>query len=118
MRVEQLVVVLDDPVVDSDHSAVADGMVVGGQARMALGVIADVHEQLRRLLGDANPVEQGRRAGTLLVQCDRGAGAPERVADRVGAALGDPCEEGAGRDSPLDAAVGAQAISGDSAQSV
>ena len=106
--VEELVVVLDDPVVDPDHRAVADRVVVGGEAGVALRVVAHVHEQLRRLLGHADPVEQGGRAGALLVQRDRGAGLPERVADGVGATLGDPGEERAGSDSPLDPAVEAR----------
>ena len=39
---EEIVVVSDDAVVDPDHRAVADGMVVGGQARVPFGVVADV----------------------------------------------------------------------------
>ena len=47
-RGEELVVVDDDPVVDPDHRPVAHGVVVGGDRRMTLGVVADVDEQLGR----------------------------------------------------------------------
>ena len=48
---EDLLVVEDDPVVDADHGAVPDGVVVGGDSRMALRVVAHVDESLRRLGG-------------------------------------------------------------------
>ena len=43
---EELVVVEDDPVVDPDDRAVPDRMVVGSDRRVALRVVAHVHEQL------------------------------------------------------------------------
>ena len=64
---EDLLVVLDDPVVDPDDRAVADRMVVRIQRRMALGVVADVHEYLGRALRDRDLVEQLARAGAALV---------------------------------------------------
>ena len=42
---------------------------------------------------------------------------PVGIADGVGAALGDPGQQGAGGDCPLDAAPRSEAISGYSAQS-
>ena len=115
---EELVVVLDDPVVDPDHRAVADRMIVRLEARVALGEVADVDEQLRRILGDADPLEQGRRAGALFVDGDRSSRGPVGIADGVGAALGDSGQQGAGGDCPLDAAPRSEAISGYSAQSL
>ena len=67
---EELVVVADDPVVHADDVAVPDRMVVGGQARMSLGVVADVHEQLRCIGRDVNTLEERGRAGALLVHAD------------------------------------------------
>ena len=55
---EQLVVVHDDPVVDPDHRPVADRMVVGGDRRMALRVVADVDEDLGRGLRDVDALEE------------------------------------------------------------
>ena len=42
----------DDPVVDADDRPVTDGMVVGVDRRVTLRVVADVHEQLVRGLGN------------------------------------------------------------------
>jgi hypothetical protein len=52
MHLEDLVVVDDDPVVDPDHLAVADGVVVGLDRRMPLGVVAHVDQDLGRVLWD------------------------------------------------------------------
>src|SRR4051812_13411553 len=97
---EELVVVLDDAVVDAYNGAVADGMVVGGEARMSLREVADMDEEVRRLLGHADALEQRRRSRTLLVDGDPGAGGAVGIAHGVGASFGDPGQEGAGRDSP------------------
>ena len=59
---EELVVVLDDPVVDPDDRAVPDRVVVRGEARMTLGVVADVDEELGRVLGHTDPLEQRGRS--------------------------------------------------------
>ena len=59
---EELVVVLDDPVVDPDDRAVPDRVVVRGEARMTLRVVADVDEELGRVLGHADPLEQRGRS--------------------------------------------------------
>ena len=68
---EELVVVPDDPVVDPNDRAVPDGVVVGGEAGVALGVVTDVDEELRRVLRDIDPFEQRGRTGTLLMNGDR-----------------------------------------------
>ena len=86
---EQLVVVEDDPVVDADDGAVADRVIVGLDPRMALGVVADVDERLGDGLRDGDLVEEGARAGALLVDLEGAARGPVRITDRVGAALGD-----------------------------
>ena len=112
---EDLLVVDDDPVVDPDHRAVADRMVVRLDRGMALGVVADVHEHLRRGRGDVHLVQQLARARAALVDGDGAARAPVRVADRVGAALGDSGQERLCCERPLDARFGAQAVSGNSA---
>ena len=54
---EQLVVVDDDPVVDADDRPVPDGMVVGVDRRVALRVVADVHEELVRGLRHRDALE-------------------------------------------------------------
>ena len=113
---EDLVVVHDDPVVDADHRAVADGVVVGLDRRMALGVVADVDEQLRRLLRNADRVEERARAGALLVDDATLPLGAARVADGVGAALRDSRPAApAQRASGLIAGDVAEAVSGDSA---
>ena len=48
---EDLVVVHDDPVVDPDDRAVADRVIVRENGGVALGVVADVHEGLGRVVG-------------------------------------------------------------------
>ena len=109
---EDLLVVRDDPVVDPDDRPVADRVVVGGERRMALGVVADVEEGLGRLLGHLDRLEQLARARSLLVRDDRGVARAVGVADRVRAALGDRCEQGLGRERPVDATRGTNAVSG------
>ena len=93
-------------------------MVVRGKARVTLGEVADVDEQLRGLLGHADPLEQGRGPGALLVHRDGSPGTAVRIAHRIGASFCDPGQEGTRSHRPLDAAVEGEAISGDSAQSV
>ena len=48
---EDLLVVDDDPVVDADDRAVPDRVVVGEIGRVALRVVAHVHEDLGRVGG-------------------------------------------------------------------
>ena len=60
-------------------------------------------------------VEQLARAGAALVNRDGAARAAMRIADRVGAALGDAGQERLCCERPLDARLGAQAISRNSA---
>ena len=50
---EERVVVLDQAVVDPDHAAMPDGVVVGGDLGMALRVVAHVDERLPRAGGTA-----------------------------------------------------------------
>ncbi len=69
---EDLLVVLDDPVVDADDGAVPDRVVVGEDRGVALRVVTHVHERLRRGVGEGDGVEQRARAGSLLVHGDAG----------------------------------------------
>ena len=112
---EDRLVVDDDPVVDPDHRAVADRVVVRLDRRMPLGVVAHVHEHLRRRRRDVDLVQQLAGARTALVHRDGAARAPVRVADGVRTAFGDPGQERLRRERPLDARLGAQAITGNSA---
>jgi hypothetical protein len=114
VALEELLVVGDDPVVDPDHRAVADGVVVGLDRRMALRVVAHVDERLGRVEGNPDAVEQLARARALLVDAGS-APAAVRIADGVRAALGDPREQGLGCERPVDARGLAQAIAGDAA---
>ena len=78
---EQLVVVQDDPVVDPDNRAVPDRVVVGGDRRMALRVVAHVHEQLVRVGGHRDALEQLRGGRALLddrIGVSRGRGRRSR----------------------------------------
>jgi len=78
--------------VDSDHGSVTDRVVVRLDRGAALRVVAHVHERLRRAGRDLDLVEEPRRAAALLVDVDVGPAVPEGIADRVGAALCDPCQ--------------------------
>ena len=111
---EDLLVVQDDPVVDADDRSVPDRMVVGLDHGMALGVVAHVDEHLARVLRDLDAVEELARAGALLVDVNVAAVAI-RIADCVGAALGDAGQESLSGERPIDVALGTQAVSGDSA---
>ena len=93
---------------DADDRPVLDGMVVGGDRRMALRVVPHVHEQLVRVGGHAHPVEQLRRGRALLHDAWRSvsAGRAVRVADGVGAALGDRGQQCLRGQRPLDARSG------------
>ena len=59
---EDLLVVDDDPVVDPDHRAVPDRMIIGEDGGVALGVVAHVHEHVRRVSGQLDRVEERRGA--------------------------------------------------------
>ena len=108
---EQLVVVEDDPVVDPDHRAVPDRVVVGRDRRMALRVVAHVDEQLGRVRGDLNAIEEVARRRPLLCHDRIGVtGAAVRVPDRVRATLGDPGEQRLRRQRPVDAAARGEAV--------
>src|SRR5262245_17871556 len=109
---EDLLVVDDDPVVDALDGAVADGVVVGGDLRVPLRVVAHVQEGLARVLRDVEAVEERARSGALFVKLEVTAVGAIGVANRVGAPLGDPCEQGLARECPVDPARVMQAVSG------
>ena len=115
MLLHQLVVVEDDPVVDADDRSVPDRVVVGLDPGVTLCVVTHVDQCLGRTGGEHDLFEERARPGALLV--DRGSSrpAPVGVPDRVGAALGDPGEQGLGRERPVERARRAQAVSGYSA---
>ena len=71
---EQLVIVLDDPVVDPDDAPVTNGVVVRRDRRMPLGVVADVDERLLRRRGEDDRVEHRARAASAA--CGRRADRP------------------------------------------
>ena len=100
---EQLVVVRDDPVVDADDRPVPNGMVVGVDRGVALGVVAHVHQQLRHILGHRDPLEELRGGRALLD--DGGVFLGSRavgVPDGVGPSLGDGGEQCLRSQRPLD----------------
>jgi hypothetical protein len=103
---EQLVVVEDDPVVNTDDRAVADRMIVRGDRRMPFGVVAYVDENLGRACRNPDLVQQRARSGALLVDGHGLAWAAVCVPDRVGPALGDPCEQRLRRQRSLECARG------------
>jgi hypothetical protein len=70
---ENLLVVHDDSVVDADHAAVAEGMVVRLDLGVTLGVVTHVDKQLCGVVGDADTVEERARTGALLVDRDAAA---------------------------------------------
>jgi hypothetical protein len=113
---EELVVVDDDAVVDAHDRPVPDGVVVRGDRRVALRVVADVDEELRGAGRDVDPVEQhrGRRA---LLHDGRvaGRGRAVGVADGVGSALGDAREERLRCQGARGARTRDEAVAGDSA---
>ena len=79
---EELVVVDDDPVVDPDHRAVPDGMVVGRDRRVALRVVAHVDEELGGRVGHVDALEKLARGRPLLrhdrIRIARGRGGRTR----------------------------------------
>ena len=81
---------------------------------MALRVVADVEERLGCVRREEELLEELAGPGALLVDLDVQAGAGVRIADCVGAALGDPRKQGLGSERFLHGTGGAQAISGDS----
>ena len=115
---EELLVVLDDPVVDADDGAVADGVVVGEEGGVALRVVADVEERVHRVHGDVHDLEERARAGALLVHDDGLAGPAVGVPGRVGAALGNRGEECPAGQRPVDPARCAQAVSSNAAHAI
>jgi hypothetical protein len=113
---EQLVVVDDDAVVNPDHRAVPDGMVVGRDGRMPLGVVTDVDEELGRVAGYGYTLEELRRGGALLDDCRLGVGRRAVcVSDGIGAALRNRRQERLRRKRPRKPRRGSNAVAGDSA---
>ena len=112
---EDLLVVDDDPVVDPDDGAVPDRVIVGENGGVALGVVTDVHQGVRRIGGQLDRVEECRRAGALLVDRHVRACAAVGVADRVCTALCDPREQRLGCKGAIDGGGSVEAVSGYSA---
>jgi hypothetical protein len=113
VAVEELLVVLDDAVVDPDDRAVADRVVVGLDRGVALRVVPHVHEHLAGARRDVHAVEQPARAAALLDDVDPRAYAPEGVSGRIGAAFGDPGQQGLRRQRPVDGRLLTQAVTSD-----
>jgi hypothetical protein len=86
---KELVVVQDDPVVDPHDRPVPHRVVVGIDRRVALRVVADVHEQLVGALGHRHTLEElrGRRALLHNRRIDLSGGAIG-VSNGIRAALG------------------------------
>jgi hypothetical protein len=119
VRGEQLVVVQDDPIVDADDRPVPDGVVVRGDRRVALGVVADMDEELGGRLGHVDALEELARRGALLRDDRIGVvGAAVGIADGVGAPLGDPGHQRLRRERPVDRAARGKAVSRDAAHGV
>jgi hypothetical protein len=102
VRREDLLVVDDDPVVDADHRSVADRVVVGSQAGVALRVVAHVDEHLARAHRNCQPVDERARPASLLVHHELDVAAAIGVADGVGSALGDCGQERLSRQGLID----------------
>ena len=111
---EQLVVVLDDPVVDADDAPVANGVVVRRDRRMPLRVVADVDERLPRRRGKGDRVEHRARAGLLLVDGEWAIRA-DCISDSIRPALGDPGQQCLSRKCSIDLRLVADAVACDSA---
>ena len=114
MLLHQLVVVEDDSVVNADDRSMADRVVVGLDPRVTLRVVTHVDQRLGGAGGEQYLFQQCARPGALLVDGDRARPSAVRVPDRVRAALGDPGEQGLGRERPVERARRAQAVSGNS----
>ena len=115
---EDLLVVLDDPVVDADDRAVPDRVVVGADPRMALRVVAHMDENLVRDCRYGNVVEDGARSGALLVHGHAARGVAVRVADCICATLGDSCKERLRAERTIDLGSMVDAVSRDAAHRV
>jgi hypothetical protein len=88
-------------------------MVVGLDPRMALRVVAHVDKRLGCVRREEELLEELAGPGALLVDLNVEAWAGVRIADCVGAALGDPRKERLGSERFLHGTGGAQAVSGD-----
>jgi hypothetical protein len=97
--VEEQIVVGDDPVVHADHGSVTDGVVVGGEAGMALRESRTWTSSCVASSGTWIRSSSAGGPGALLVQRHGRARAAEGVPDGVGAALGDSGQQRAGSDS-------------------
>src|SRR5215210_3566998 len=93
-------------------------MVVGGETRMSLRVVADMDEELGRVLGHSDAVEERSGPRALFVHGDRRAGTAVGIPDGISTSLGDPGQECPRGDRPLDGTLDSEAISGYSAQSL
>jgi RNA polymerase primary sigma factor len=112
---EQLVVVLDDTVVNTDDAAVSDRVVVHLDVGMPLRVVADVQQRLGRVPRDDDLVQQRARSAAELRHFYGAVPTAEGIPDRVAAALRDSGEQSLRRERPLDGRIRTQAVTGYSA---
>ena len=82
---------------------------------MALCVVPNVNERVGCLTGEFDVLEQSCCARPLFVNRNARARSAMGVADGVGAALGNPRQERLGSQGAVDAGVGVEAVSRDSA---
>jgi hypothetical protein len=115
VHLEDLVVVDDDPVVNPDHLALANWVIVGLDRRMPLGVVAHMDQNLRCVLRNRQLPEQRAGARTALVHNCGPAGRAVGVADGVGTALRDAGKQRLGSECSCDSRTRLEAISSDSA---
>jgi hypothetical protein len=111
---EELLVVGDDAVVHARHRPVPDGVVVRGDRRVSLRVVADMDEDLPGGGGDQDRVEEGARPGLLLVHLEL----PDiavRIPDGVGATLGDAGEKRLRGQRSVHPRSGPEAVASDAA---
>ena len=112
---EQLVVVLDDPVVDADDAPVANGVVVRRDRRMPLRVVADVDERLTASTAGRTIVSSIALAPVCCLWTVERTVRADRVSDGVRASLGDPGQQCLSRKCSIDLRLGADAVACDSA---
>ena len=94
------------------------GWLFAADRRVALREVAHVHEQLVRVLRHGDALEQLRGRRLLLDDDERRSVARRRgigVPDRVGSALGDRRQQCLRGKRSIEARVGGEAVSGDSA---
>lgn len=108
---EKRIVVQHDPVVDADHGAVADGVVVRLDVRVTLREIAHVDERLRRAGWDGELVQERARTAAQLRHTRAALRGAMGVPDGVRTALGNPGEKRLGSERPVNGRLGIEAES-------